>query len=290
MRDVQSLFNAAVRAMLDNAAIAAGPIIEANMDLLAADEDPTDIFPFRVFQRAGVGSDAAARAIVVNTMPTYIAEFMNLIQFLENTADNITAIPRYSYGDTATISGSAAQTATGLSMLMGAAHISLKDQVKFFDDGITSPFIKALYFWNMVFNDKDELKGDFQIVARGTASLMAREVQGEQINKLMQLATIEQFIPYINFGKLIEAAVKNLNLENLGIMKTSEQIQIEERERAKAQEEDEAFEKDLAMIKATSGGHMQPEAGSPQDQRMETEIPPVDELNMGKPPEIKLEP
>ena len=28
----------------------------------------------------------------------------------------------------------------------------LKDQIKNFDDGITIPFIKALYFWNMDFN------------------------------------------------------------------------------------------------------------------------------------------
>lgn len=142
----------------------------------------------------------------------------------------------------------------------------------------------------MVFNEKDELKGDFQIVARGTAILMAREVQGEQLNKLMELSTVEQFMPYINFGKLIEAAIKNLNLENLGIMKTPEQIQIEEDRRQKAEAEDEDFAKELAWMKASSGGHMGPEAGSPQDQRMEAEIPPTNELDMGKPPEINLEP
>jgi hypothetical protein len=290
MRDVQALFNATVRAMLDNAAISAGPIIEANMDLLAADEDPTDLFPFRVFQRNGYGSDAMAKAITVTTLPTYTSEFMALIQFLETTADNITSIPRHSYGETGSVSGTAAQTATGLSMLMGAAHISLKDQVKYFDDGVTTTFIKALYFWNMSFNDKDSIKGDFQIVARGTSTLMAREVQGEQLVKVMQLAQAPMFEPYVNADRLLMAVIKNLDLENLGIIKTPQQTKIEDGQRAQAAAEDEAFEKDLAMLKATSGGHVEPEAGSPQEQQMTAQIPSDQELAMGQSPEVTLEP
>jgi len=290
MRDVQGLFNATVRAMLDNAALSAGPIIEANMDLLAAEEDPTDLFPFRVFQRTGMGSDAMAKAITVTTLPTYTSEFMALIQFLETTADNITAIPRYSYGETGAVSGTAAQTATGLSMLMGAAHISLKDQVKAFDDGITTPFIKALYYWNMSFNERDEIKGDFQIVARGTATLMAREVQGEQLAKVMQLVQSPMFEPYTNPERLLAAVVKNLDLENLGIVKTPQQTQIEDEQRAKAAEENEKFEQNLAMIKATSGGHMEPEQGSPEGEQMEVNMPSEQQLAMGQSPEVALEP
>lgn len=287
MRDVQSLFNAAVRAMFDNAAISAGPLIEANMDLLAADEDPTDVFPFRVFQRHGTGADASVPAIRVTKLPSYTRDFMELIQFLLNTADDVTSVPRYMYGDVGQMTGTAGQTATGLSMLMGAAHITLKDQIKAFDDGITKPFITGLYYWNMEFNDKPHLKGDFNIVARGTASLIAREVKSEQLNQLMSLVANEFFAPYINFDKFLMAIVKNLDLADMGIVKEPQQTQIEDEQRAQVNAEDKAYEQNLAMIKATSGGHMQ-DRGSPQGEAAQVALPSQASAAEGQIPNVQL--
>jgi hypothetical protein len=119
---------------------------------------------------------------------------------------------------------------------------------------------------------------------------MAREVQGEQLVKVMQLAQAPMFEPYVNADRLLMAVIKNLDLENLGIIKTPQQTKIEDGQRAQAAAEDEAFEKDLAMLKATSGGHVEPEAGSPQEQQMTAQIPSDQELAMGQSPEGTLEP
>lgn len=288
MRDVQGLFNAAVRAMFDNAAISAGPLIEANVDLLASDEDPTDLFPFRVFQRHGLGSDAGSKAITVTTLPSYTAQFMELINFLMTTADDVTSVPRYMYGDTGQMSGTAGQTATGLSMLMGAAHITLKDQIKFFDDGITKPFIKSLYFWNMEFNDKPNLKGDFNIVARGTASLIAREVKSEQLNQLMALVMNEFFAPYINFDQMLNAVIKNLDLDDMNIVKDTRQTAIEDEQNAAVAQEDKAFEQDMAMMKASSGGHMN--KGTPEGEAAQVTPPGQAAAEQGVIPDVQLQP
>jgi hypothetical protein len=257
MRDSQKLFNAAVRAMLDNAAISAGPIIEANMDLLDPNEDPKDIFPFRVFLRDGQGQEATAPAVRVYSLPSYTNEFMSMIEFFMNASDEVTAIPRYMYGDTNQIGG-AGKTATGLSMLMGAANVTLKDQVKNFDDGITVPFIKALYFWNMEFNEKEYIKGDFNVEARGSTSLIAREVKAESLMQFMNITNNPVDLMYTRRDNILREFAKVLDLDDMELIKDPNMVKREEKARAAMDEEEKDFMKQIALMKARSGGHMEP--------------------------------
>lgn len=173
MRDIQELINSAFRAMLDNAAISAGPQVEVNMDLLSEDEDPREIHPFKVWMRTGTGLDASSPALRVFQLPSYTTEFERMIGIFREFADEVTTIPRHMWGDTQPGAG---RTASGLSMLMGSANVSIKDQVKSFDEGITKPFITSMYHWNMEYNENDDIKGDYGIVARGSASLIAKEM------------------------------------------------------------------------------------------------------------------
>jgi len=262
MRDAQKLFNASVRAMLDNAAISAGPIIEANTDLLDPSEDPRDIYPFRVFLRDGQGMEASYQAVRVTSLPSYTNEFMTMIQFFMTAADEVTSIPRYMYGETSNIGG-AGKTASGLSMLMGAANVTLKDQVKNFDDGITKPFIKALYFWNMSFNEKEFIKGDFSIQARGSTSLIAREVRQENLNQFLANTNNPVDLAYTKREKVLREMIKVLDLDDLDLLKDENTIKIEQEANAKQIQEDRDFEKEIALLKAKSGGHMSqlPQAG-----------------------------
>jgi len=58
-------------------------------------------------------------------------------------------------------------------MLMGAAALSIKTVIKNIDDYLLKPLGEALFYWNMQFNvDRPEIKGDLDIKAQGTSSLM----------------------------------------------------------------------------------------------------------------------
>jgi sulfur transfer complex TusBCD TusB component (DsrH family) len=254
MRDPQMLYNASIRAMLDNAAISAGPIIEANIDLLADGEDPLELFPFRVFQRTGVGIDANQAAIRVTKLPSYTKEFLGLVEFFQETADESTTIPRSLHGSQ-NMSG-ANQTATGMSMLIGASNITLKDQVQFFDDGVTKKFIKSMYFWNMEFNGKENIKGDFNIVARGTKSLIAKEVKMEQINQFLALTNNEIDNQYIKRDVLLRELAEVFDLDRLGFVRSEAEVAVSQKQNADAakQESDRALI--LEAMKAESSGHV----------------------------------
>jgi Ca2+-binding EF-hand superfamily protein len=256
MRDPQQLYNASIRAMLDNAAIAAGPIIEANIDLLADGEDPTNIFPFRVFQRVGSGIDANQQAIRVTKLPSYTNEFLGLVDFFQGAADESTTIPRALSGVTDQGMQGAAKTATGMSMLIGASNITLKDQVHFFDEGVTSKFIKAMYFWNMEFNDKNSIKGDFNVVARGSKSLIAKEVKMEQINQFLSLTNNDIDLKYIKRDVLLRELAEIFDLDKLGFIRTQEEVEVAEAQQAESQKRQQDSELILQAMQAESSGHV----------------------------------
>lgn len=243
LRDIQELVNSAFRAMLDNAAIAAGPQFEVNLDLLSEDEDPTDIHPFKVWLRTGEGQEAATQAVRVMEMPSHTNEFLAMCQAFENYADEVTTIPRYMWGDNTPGIG---RTASGMSMLMGSANITIKDQVKNFDDGITRPFITAMYHWNMKFNDDDSVKGDYDIRAEGMASLIAKEVYSQSLMQFAQITNNPVYQPMIRHDVMLRSIADSLELTDKNLVLSEQEIQSNNQMQQQNQQQERDF-----MLKIT---------------------------------------
>ena len=227
MSTMQEMTNSAFRAMLDNAAISAGPQIEVNLDLLATDEDPREIHPFKVWLRTGTGSDASYPCIRSFELPSYTTEFQRMLEVFRDYGDEITTIPRYMWGDTA---GGAGRTSSGLSMLMGSANMAIKDQVKNFDDGITAPFIRAMYHWNMQFNADDDIKGDYAVVARGSASLIAKEMRTQYLIDFLQITQNEADANIIKRPEIIRNIADAFDIDSNSIVMTEAEIQAQQKE------------------------------------------------------------
>lgn len=180
-RWAQQIANASMRATLDNLGITAGPVYEINLDLLDADERPDEIFPFRIIYRRGKGQDAQYDALRVHEASSRTAELLNVFNLAKQLGDETTALPSYTHGEQ---DKGVAKTVGGLSMLMGAATVTMKDVIRNFDDGITKPFVSAMYDWNMQFSDDESIKGDYRVSARGSSSLVAKEIYGNQLDIL----------------------------------------------------------------------------------------------------------
>lgn len=200
MRDDQSNLNAATRALLDNAAVTAGPQIEVFKTLLADGEDVSDIRPFRIWLRTG--GDPQYPAIRAFNIDSHITELSEIARMFDNSADEATAIPKFWYGENPT--QGAAGTASGLSMLISNSNIALKDQVVCFDEGVTSPFITGLYRWNMRFSTDDNIKGDYDVDANGAASLVSKEIRGQMMSQFAATLQPEER-QFIKWGDLVRA-------------------------------------------------------------------------------------
>ena len=210
MRGDQAMLNAAVRMLLDNAAVTAGPQFEVFVPAFPVNANLTDIHPFKVWPRTG--GDFQYPAVRQLQFNSHMPELISVMQLFDTNADEITAIPKFTYGDNPT--KGAAGTMGGLSMLLAQANIALKDRVIAYDEGITKPFITALYHWNMRFSNDDTIKGDYDVVARGASSLVAKEVRGQALAQFAATAQPDQRM-FIKWQQLTQQQADTLDLANV---------------------------------------------------------------------------
>lgn len=245
MRDSQGTMNAATRIWLDNLALSSGPMVEVNTDLLAAGEDPTDIHPWRVFLReGGDGSMPAVRWY----QPVANANGLNqIVEIFRRFADETTSLPSYTHGEQ---TQGLNKTATGMSMLMGAANVALKSTIKNIDDFLMEPMIKAMYHWNMEFNAKEYIKGDLKIIARGSTALVQKEVQSQRLLQFLSLVSNPTDIGLVDRNKLLRDIAQSMDIDPDEIVKSEEQIALEQQQAIQAQ-----------MLQGASAGSPSPLGG-----------------------------
>ena len=200
MRDTQGLFNSAIRMAVDNAARAAGPVFEIDVELVGRNID--SIVPWMVIPKQfDANYDPARRAVTIHKIPSMINDLMKLANLFKELGDETTTLPSFMAGESASVQG-AADTASGLSMLMGAAQITVKDVIASYDQGITKPAIRDLYHYNMQFSDDEDIKGDMEIIPEGSRSLVAKEIRSQQLQQTLTLSANPEDGKYVNRHKL----------------------------------------------------------------------------------------
>ena len=220
MRDSQATMNAATRMYIDNIAISSAPMIEVNSDLLAAGEDPTDIYPMRVFIREG--GDASVPMMRFYQPNNVTQGLGNIIEMFRTFADETTSLPSYTHGEQ---SRGLNKTATGISMLMGAANVALKSTIKNIDDYLTKPLIESLYYWNMEWSEDDAVKGDSKVVARGSSALIAKEMQSQRLLQFLEITSNPMDAPLIKRKKLLEDVAASMDIDPEQVIVTDEELQ-----------------------------------------------------------------
>lgn len=222
MRDDQEMLNAATRIMIDNAAITSGGQLEVSPHLLSTTEKVDEVTPWKVWLRNNVSPGTPAIREI--RFSSNIGELSQMAAMFENNADETTAIPRYMSGENAT--NGAAGTSSGLSMLMGAVNIVTKDLITSYDEGITVGFIRGVYGWNMKFNPDDTIKGDYDVKATGSASLIAKEVRARQLNEFAQMTANPLDDPWIKRGVLNKLRAEANEL--VDVVKTQDEFEAEQ--------------------------------------------------------------
>ena len=242
MRDDQTMMNASTRLMLDNGAITSGAMIEVSTSLLSNMDQGTEMAPWKVFMRNA--SNPGVPAVRAIELPSRLNELSGLADRFENNADEVSAIPRYMTGEN--VASGAGGTASGMSMLMGAANIMIKDLVSSWDEGITRSFIAGMYRWNMQFHPDNSIKGDFDVKARGTSSLVAREVRAQQLDAFSMAVANPMDAPFIKRDKLLRQRAEAHELSD--VIKTEEEVEAEtNNEMAKQQAQMQQQQMQLAM-------------------------------------------
>jgi hypothetical protein len=98
-------------------------------------------------------------------------------------------------------------------MLMSAANGSIRNVVKNVDDYLLSPLGKAFFNFNMQFDFDKEMKGDLEVKAQGTESLMANEVRSQRLMQFLQIAQNPALAPFSKMDYIIREIAKSMDLD-----------------------------------------------------------------------------
>jgi len=207
MDDTQTLMNGFMRMAIDNAALSGNLIIEVDETNLVPGQD-LSVYPGKVFRRQG---GAPGQAIFGTKFPNVAQENMQLFDKARVLADESTGFPSFAHGQTG-VSG-VGRTASGISMLMSAANGSIRTVVKNVDDYLIRPLGKAFFSFNMQFDFDESLRGDLEVNASGTESLIANEVRSQRLMQFLQVAQNPVLAPFAKMDYIIREIAKSMDLD-----------------------------------------------------------------------------
>ena len=207
MDDTQTLMNGFMRMSVDNAALSGNLLIEIDETNLMPGQD-LSIYPGKVFRRQG---GAPGQAIFGTKFPNVSNENMQMFDKARVLADESTGFPSFAHGQTG-IQG-VGRTASGISMLMSAANGSIRTVVKNVDDYLLGPLGRAFFHFNMQFDYDDEIKGDLEVKAEGTESLMANEVRSQRLMQFLGVVQNPVLAPFAKMDYIIREIAKSMDLD-----------------------------------------------------------------------------
>ena len=207
MDDTQTLMNGFMRMSVDNAVLSGNLLIEVDETNLVPGQD-LSVYPGKIFRRQG---GAPGQAIFGTKFPNVSNENLQLFDKARQLADESTGLPSFSHGQTG-VSG-VGRTASGISMLMNAASGSIKTVIKNVDDYLLRPLGEGLFRFNMQFDYDPQIKGDLEVKARGTESLMANEVRSQRLTAFLQTASNPVLAPFAKFNYIIREIAKAMDLD-----------------------------------------------------------------------------
>ena len=207
MDDTQTLMNGFMRMAIDNAALSGNLIIEVDETNLTPGQD-LSVYPGKVFRRQG---GAPGQAIFGTKFPNVASENMQLFDKARVLADESTGFPSFAHGQTG-VSG-VGRTASGISMLMSAANGSIRTVVKNVDDYLIRPLGRAFFAFNMQFDFDETIRGDLEVNASGTESLMANEVRSQRLMQFLQVAQNPVLAPFAKMDYIIREIAKSMDLD-----------------------------------------------------------------------------
>lgn len=202
-RDSQSALNGAWRMMMDNGGLSVGPQIVIDQDAIKSADGTWPLKPGKVWLKSSTSLTKAPdsyKPFEVFSIPSNQAQLQGIIALAKEFADEETSMPLIAAGG---MDSHITKTAGGMSMLMNSANVVFRRLVKNYDDTLTTPNIRRLYDWNMQFNKRDDLKGDYCVDARGSSVLLVKEMQTQTLQTaLAQFSNNPQVGPILKIPEL----------------------------------------------------------------------------------------
>ncbi len=255
MRDTQSAICAGWRMIMDNAGLSTAPQIMIDKTAVEPQDGTWDIRAGKVWLKTRITAPGD-RVFDVFNLPANLAELMAIINSALKFIDDETGISQLAQGEQGV---NVTKTAQGMAMLMNSTNVVFRRVVKAFDDNLTTPLIRRFYAWVMQWGEDPSIKGDMQVRARGSAVLLVREVQAQNMMGLLAHATGNPILMRLTkIPVLYRRAVQALQIPADDVILSDDEIAEMERQEAQQPPKPDPemmkleTQKEIAQIEAQS--------------------------------------
>lgn len=214
IKDDQEAANAVYRALINNAVFCSGPMTEENVERMSTTPDE-GLHPYKRYKVTNDQMASGAPAVRFYQPQSVTRELIDVLETISNFADDHSNIPAYAHGNENV--GGGGDTASGLSMLMGAASRGIKTVVGNIDVAMEQ-ILERTYDHLMIYSDDQSIKGDSKVVAIGSRSQVIREQMSMRRREMLRDTNNDVDIAIIGLPgrkKLLEQTFKDMELHDV---------------------------------------------------------------------------
>lgn len=219
LRTAQRVLNAGWRQIMDNAGLSVGPQIVCKRQSVEPADGSWEITGRKVWWATEEVEDVRD-AFMLFEVSSHLGELEKIIELSLKFIDEESMIPKLAQGE----KDGTPDTLGGMTILMNSANVVLRRLVKQFDDMITRPHIRRYYDYNMMYNPKPEIKGDFDVDARGSSALVVKDQQNEALVKMLSLGGNPVYGHMLKTADLLRKALSGQSIDPDDVVKDQAEI------------------------------------------------------------------
>lgn len=217
----QSVVNTAWRQLMDNARTTLGGQIVMRKSGVIPENGRYEVTPNKIWLAKDDVIDVQKVFYTFN-FESHIDQLLKVAQAALNFSDLESGIPQMMGGEQGT---SSPDTLGGMIMLYNNANAVLRRRVKMYDDQVTRPHLSRYYDYKMANDPDNRIKGDFEVDARGSSTLVERDIQNQAMINLANIMSNPRYAPHLKEREELKAILKSFRVNPDDLMKTEQQVQ-----------------------------------------------------------------
>ena len=222
MKDAQRVARETWRMILDNASLSSGPQVAMHKTYVEPADGSWVLHPGKSWNLLDSAVDVE-KAIQFFDIPNNTAALMPILETARAMAEEESMTPMLAGG----LQGADTQeSATGQLMMREASTTVLDFLSEDWDDNVTEKVVRRMYGWNMQYNEKPEIKGNYSVDVRTATEYKNKQMHIRDMERLrMETAQNPELAMMINLDELTRASLAMMLLPHSGIVKSREEVQ-----------------------------------------------------------------
>jgi hypothetical protein len=234
VRDQQRVITQSWHMVLDNSSASSGPQVVIQRGLIEPADGEWELRPRKVWHL----TDLSARvqdAFQFFVTPNVTPDLMNVLNAAKAFAEEESGVPLLMAGlQSPTV---VTDSATGLGMQQQASTTLLDLLNEMWDDLMNEKAIHRTYQWNMQYNPRPEIKGNFKIDVRSSSDFRNKQLYIRDMEKLsLEAAQNPEMGKNVDMNELTRARLSMMHLPSSKIVRTAEQVAEVEQQQAQNQQ------------------------------------------------------